>query len=224
MLKNIVKLAILLYVLVNLILLCLIFDSIRLSDEKFLFKNSCPFCFGLSLCDELESESVSNKKYDFVFANGYDVFYTYFLNGVFNIKNVYRIKDNIRNRHLILKKLAHDSEFLDFYSKEVNCEDGENSEKKNYGCLQTLIQSNKNALISQRVNSDFLRTHSDLLGVESTKCISQRILNIFYENMLDSKVSKLNKNYFHENLILFFSLKINPEPIYLQVYNFFITN
>jgi hypothetical protein len=224
MLKNIVKLAILLYVLVNLILLFLIFDSIQLSDEKFLFKKSCPFCFGLSLCDELESESISNKKYDFVFANGYDVFYTYFLNGIFNIKNIYRIKDNIRNKHLILKKLAHDSEFLDFYSKEVNCEDGETSTKKNDGCLQTFIQSNKDTLIGQRVNSDFLRDHSDFLGIESTKCISQRILNIFYENMLDSKSSKLNANYFDENLNLFFSLKINPEPIFLQVYNFNISN
>lgn len=213
---TILKLAFFIYIFINLFVLFLKFDSIQLSDEAFLNIRTCPFCFGQTLCNELKQNFISNKVNDFVFINQNNLFNTYFLNSLFNVKNIYPLKDNLKKKDLILKKLAHDSEFLDFDGKELDCYDKENS-KRNDACLYSLITSNKKVLSDQPLAYSFLKTHSEYLGIESVSCFSQRMLNIFYNQTIYSKIVKTANNYFDQNVIILFTLKINPEPIFLQV-------
>ena len=208
MLKLVVKLAGFLYIIFNLIFLFFKFDAIQLGTEEFLSKKNCPFCYGISICHELELNNINSRLYDFVFDNENDLLNTYHLKKLFNIKNVYFIKDNFSNKKFLLKKLAHDSELEDFDIKEVNC-------LENYACLNDFIQSNKAHLINQRINSTFLKINYKVLNIESVKCFTDRILNLIYKNKFNSKDSE---NYFDKNVMLLTTLKINPEPLILQVY------
>ena len=215
MLRLIVKIAAFLYLLSILILVYLKLDAINLADEAFLNKEKCPFCFGLSLCDELAPSADTYRRYDFSFSDQQqEGLNTHFFTWLLNIKNIFFIKDNFSNKNMVLKKLAHESELVDFDAKEISCYD--HGEKSKYGqCLAEFFMLNKNTLSKQRITSQLLKEYSVYLEIEVTKCFTDRMLDLFYMNTLESQQN--GTDYMDENIMFLSTLKINPEPIILQV-------
>lgn len=209
MIRLIIKLAGLACLITNLFYIYLIFDQISLKDEKFLSLNKCPFCYGISLCNELQLDKFNKlnhdkyKKYDFNFNDEDSLSNTYFLQWLLNIKNVFYIKDNYSNKKLVMKKLAHSSELAEFDSNEIIC-----SNK----CLNKLVSANKK-IFKYKFSFESFKKFTEYFEIESTLCFSERFLNILYEdyNEIDGK------NYFYPNIYLLTTLILNPEPIFLQV-------
>ncbi len=180
----------------NLILLYLKYDEINLWDERFLQLNTCPYCFGFSLCQSIQLKE-SNSESDLEFLT--PEYYT--TQGLFNVKNVYLLIDNFKSKKLVLKKLAHNSELSEF--------DGENFIKND--------QQLKEKLTLEIVKS---------FDIEFFSCFNQRLLDLLFNSYIEFNFNALTNSRKNSNIIfnkiLISTLRINPEPIVLQVCYFLL--
>lgn len=191
-------------VLINIFLVYLKFDQINISDEKFINLNQCPFCFGTSLCNDF----LYNYKHDFeiVDSDGYFLLNTYFFHSLFNIKNVYFVRDKFTNKIFVFKKLGHDVELDEFDSN------------KNFRSLMNLeSRSSQSKILKNKLSLEMIKKYSNELDIEITKCFTDRLINMLYENYVEINKNKSPADYLSTNVNLMTSLKINPEPIVLQV-------
>lgn len=197
----------------NLIFLYTIFDQISISDEKFLDLRSCPFCYGFSLCNDLEFKDTHNSRYNIIFEDQNSLMNTYFIQNILNIKNVFFAIDSKTHQKLVVKKLAHYSELEEFDFKEIECKIDKN------GCLSKLIETHKEVL-DQKLTKDSLKMIVDYLNIDFAKCFSQRLIDIMYQAYYktNSESIKNKKKFYVDNLVLITTLKINIEPIILQVF------
>jgi len=163
-----------------------------LNTERFLNTKSCPLCYGLDICSELTTRQKHHIALDDNF------YYTHFLQDVFNIKNVYYAIDNYNSQRLVVKKLAHNSELVQF-DKEAP--------------LTRLLEANR-TLISQKLGLEQFKQVAEFLEIENLKCASQRLLDMIYK----SWPLEFEGDYLSQNLLLFTVLKINFEPIVLKLF------
>jgi len=118
---------------------------------------------------------------------------------VFNIKNVYFGVDNYNGQRLVVKKLAHNSELLQF--------DKQSS-------LANLIKYNM-SLISQKLGVYDFKKVLQYLDIENLKCVSQRLIDLIFNKYSSSE---LDQNFLDQNIHLFTVLQINSEPIVLKLF------
>ncbi|XP_033227159.1 divergent protein kinase domain 2A isoform X2 [Belonocnema kinseyi] len=152
--------------------------SFRISINNLKETEKCPICFGLAACHFIDDNEITINHRDM---------YALFTNA-FGVKNVYYGK--LRNRDVVLKKLAHRSEFNAFdesISKVV---------KEKYSDFQMLVQ--------RAINTDMNDTMSKL-----RLCPTVKHVNLLFNNVL----SKEDFTYEH----LWTLIKINPEPLILQI-------
>ena len=193
----------------NLLLFYLKFDEINVSDEAFLNAQRCPYCFGNSICDTLNvptsnlhivaDDSLSN---------------TYFLQRLFNVKNVFFGTEILSNKKIVFKKLAHNSELELFDLNEKNCSNVKGK------CISRFVRLQK-GLIQKRLNVFEWKEIGSQLDIEMTKCLSKRLVKLMYSSYSDQYQTRIDYNktskYFDLNIVLLSVLKINPEPIVLNV-------
>ena len=187
------------YSFINLFLLFITLDGMKLNDERFLQTNTCPFCYGRDLCQKLNQNSIR-------FEDNY--LYSYFIQNAMNIKNVYFGIDIHTGQKLVIKKLAHLSELSQFDKTEKDCELGIKAEGP---CLTGVVRANKE-ILSQRLDADNFKQITDQLGIDSTRCVSQRLVDMFYEYNQKEYLATLN-----QNLYILSTLMINIEPLFLKV-------
>lgn len=199
MIRNWLLLIACVYSLFNLFLFYFTHDEIKLTDERFLQTNSCPLCYGRDLCHELQQHAIR-------FDESY--LYTYIIQDFFNIKNVYFGIDSDSGHKLVIKKLAHDSELSEFDQAEKDCKLGR---KNHEPCITNVILANR-SMLSEKLDAYHFKQVADYLGVESTRCISQRLVDMFYEY---NKRDYLSIS--EQNMYILSTLKINIEPIFLKV-------
>lgn len=152
--------------------------SFRISINNLKETDKCPICFGLEACHFIENNEITIHHKDM---------YTFFTNA-FGVKNVYYGK--LRNMDVVLKKLAHRSEFNAFeelISKVV---------KEKYSDFLKLVQRAINPYMNDTMSK--LRL-----------CPTVKHVNLLLNNVL----SKEGFMYEH----LWTLIKINPEPLILQV-------
>lgn len=200
----------------NLFLIYLQFDELNLSDEKFLDLKRCPFCFGYSLCNDLQFKSTFYTKFDIELADEYNFSKTYFLQYLFNIKNVFFAIERFSGKKLVIKKLAHYSELNRFDTDEIECADKTLGHKP---CIKNLINKNR-SLMEKKLDFKTLKNVSIFLDIEIGQCFTERIVDLIYKSYLEyNNNDRLNtKSYYVDNIILLTILKINPEPLILQVW------
>ncbi|XP_072034635.1 divergent protein kinase domain 2A-like [Amphiura filiformis] len=168
----------------------------HLEDPSYLGVDKCPACYGTSLCEQFgeghfEFESYSRLRFlDFI-----------------NVKNVY-FGRYLDKHHVILKKLAHNTELASF-DKEL--------------CLEATQQDTCEVArdIYKTKFSEVLRTEvfngnqvgglSDLVRCPSQRLL-QKIWNGFKERQSRGFMARDNK------MMLMTTLAINPEPIILTIF------
>lgn len=201
--KYFLLIAISLCLLFNLILLYLELDQISLANESLLELNKCPLCYGVSFCNEL---LIQNDRFNLYLEHSWT--YTNFFNGLFNIKNVYFARDALSDRKFVLKKLAHQSELQDFRLNELKCE-----KIPSANCITHLIYAEKHEL-AERLRETTFKRFTQALGLEIATCFTQRMIDLMYESYSEYEKTE---DFFLRNIALLTTLKINPEPIVLQV-------
>ena len=113
----------------------------------------------------------------------------------------------------MLKKLAHDDELEDFDRTRLACPP------------DSVVCSAQNLPdLSQRLQASELRALGQNLEIEVLTCFSDRLADRLYENLGElgslhsSPASNSSRrNFSLANTMLLTTLKINPEPIVLQV-------
>ena len=180
----------------NLIFIYLQFDEIDLSDENFLNLKSCPFCYGHSLCSNIQF-----KTGFFNFKLSKSLHNKYLFQDLFNIKNVFFLDETVSGGKAVLKKLAHSHELNSFDSKDLNS-------------MKNFLMQNRDKFEKQ-FESDFFRKASEHLGIQILTCFTPRLARRVYKTFHEEETSA--RNFTIKNLILLTTLKINPEPVVLQV-------
>ena len=163
----------------------------HVSDRGYLETHKCPACYGHSLCNQLQ---YGMGKY-----TGYSKLQ--FLNSLANIKNVNF--GRFGGTEVVFKKLAHDSELHDF--DEEMC----SKAKMGSGC-------NVGDAMSKFISGSRIVTVEEVKGISDlTKCPSQRLVDQIVDKYKE-KADAIDMS-FPEKLGLITTLKINPEPLMLQV-------
>ena len=102
----------------------------------------------------------------------------------------------------MFKKLAHHLELKQFDSIETKCL------KSNDSICSTTIAKVDSTILSKKFNEKTLKQISTDLLID--QCFSQRVIDTIYE------INNQN-SYFTQNIMLLSTLKLNYEPIVLQV-------
>jgi hypothetical protein len=202
MIDKIIYVSAFICVLINIFLVYLKFDQININDEKFINLNECPYCFGTSLCQDF----LFNIKHDFeiVGSDGFFFINTYFFHSLFNIKNVYFVRDKFSNHMFVFKKLGHNIELDKF-----------DSDRSFKSFINSQFNSSQSMILKKKLSLKMLKKYSNVLNIEITKCFTNRLVDMLYDNYIEA--SKNSFDYLTANVNLLTSLKINPEPIVLQV-------
>jgi hypothetical protein len=111
---------------------------------------------------------------------------------------------------MILKKLAHDSELDEFDSNEIECK---------HGCLRKFYEENPTEFESG-ISVEILKRASTNLEIESFSCINERLTRLLMKNYIEHDFSANSRNHSVAMNILLSTLRINSEPIVLQVHCF----
>lgn len=172
-------------------------NEIKASHNKFNKYSKCPLCYGKSLCNEIMHNDENLKlKSDYLIDN------TYIFNNLINIKNVYFATYKYSHQ-VVIKKLAHDDELDIFDNNEQLC-----MNKGSLNCILKIVYSNRQL--------EYLSPYifgPRMLDIEVATCFSDRIVKMIYkkykENMPQDRV--------FTNTALITTLKVNPEPVVLQV-------
>lgn len=197
------------YISLNLFIVYLYFDEIKLSDEiSFLNLNKCPYCYGMDICDELLAAN-HFKKYQITFNEAKNCFFfnSYFFQKIFNVKNFWFGTEMFSGTELVFKKLAHDSELDSFDRTENFCL---NEPNNNEFCMSSIVKLNR-SIVNKKLNEKSLASISKRLGVQCTECFPQRLIDQLYSD------TSRRSSYLTQNLMFLTTLKINPEPVVLQV-------
>ena len=185
-----------LYLISVAIALFLKIDEIEISDDSFNLESKCPLCYGQSLCKNLKkfkSFTLESK----TFSDD-----TYLYNRFINIKNVYLAKYNFAQT-VIIKKLAHNDELKLFDSFEKSCVTKDNSPK----CISKILHS----------KYKFVTPHTfspNMMDIEFGACISDRLIDLMYKSYKEYE----NNERRITDMNILTTLKINPEPILLQMF------
>jgi hypothetical protein len=143
-----------LYFIGNILFFFIEYDQIRLYDENFIELSKCPLCYGNSYCNNILKDDNINIK-----LNYYNLLTgTYTFNKLVNIKNVFNAIDKYSNK-IIVKKLAHNDELMEFDLNENKCE--------NNICIRKIVSYGKH--------------HSDEVITKHT--LSKSMLNIEAGNL-----------------------------------------
>jgi hypothetical protein len=187
------------WILINFLYWLIYSDEIDIGHERFLNLKSCPFCFGYSLCGDIQFE---NSRFDFQLDPSGYIPKTYQFQEFINIKNVFYLNDRLSHRKLILKKLAYFSELEEFDERERKCS-------------STCIK--KFAPTSNRIDGEFLRNASQSQQIDVLSCFSDRLARLLVTSYTEHDFSNDKRNNSIPMLTLLSTLKINPEPVILQV-------
>ena len=163
----------------------------HVSDRDYLEVHTCPACYGNSLCRQL--------RYGMGKLTGYSRLQ--FLNSLANIKNVNY--GQFGGNEVVFKKLAHNYELREF--DEEMCLKANMGSGCNVGEAMSRFISG-----SKMVSVEEVKGLSDL-----TKCPSQRLVDKIVDKYQE-KADAIDVS-FPEKLGLIATLKINPEPLLLQV-------
>lgn len=192
-----------LYFTLFLIVTILVFTNpFNLASEQFLETHKCPICYGDDWCSILMAH-----------ANEWHIDYewnvlatTRMWQSLINIKNVFVLAHNLdSNRKMVLKKLAHNDELSQFDLNEQTCH--------NSKCLTNLLL-NRNIILNKKLTYKELKSINNDLNIELLSCFSDRLVDILYGT------SPKIESFMDFNLNMLTKLKINPEPLILQVYNY----
>ena len=171
----------------------------HLEDPTYLGVDKCPACYGTSLCEQFsegnfEFESYSRLRFlDFV-----------------NIKNVY-YGLYLNKHHVILKKLAHNTE-LALFDKDLCMEATQHEDCE---VARDIFKTKFSEVLRTEVFSgDQVGGLSDLVRCPSQRLL-QKIWNGFLERQSRGYMARDNK------MMLMSTLAINPEPVMLTVITLF---
>ncbi|KAL7307710.1 hypothetical protein TKK_0000386 [Trichogramma kaykai] len=165
-------------------------------------KERCPLCFGTSACPAIENNEVVLEYPDF-----YSIF-----NNLFGVKNVYY--GNFRNRKVVIKKLAHQSEWIDF-NKQV-CADPTLSQF----CSTNSKESSKvpidfNKMVMKELsNPDLTDLHQKMRLCPTVSNVDKLLRNVETSH-LRSKENQMHEHFAH----VWSALMINPEFLMVQILN-----
>lgn len=159
--------------------------------------NRCPACYGISVCPELYSNQIRLDVSDR-------------WSGIFNAKNIYHGVTKF-NRRVLLKKLAHDWELRAFDAKlcktfglQENCKP-----------IQLINMSSLEKKLIETVQYNFTYPES--------KPRNGLIMCPYAHSLYDLIGPILGKTKHQIDMLYVWTmLNINPEPIILQVFYFFI--
>lgn len=161
--------------------------------------NRCPACYGVSVCPELYSNQITLDTSQWSVFNAKNIFYGY----------------TKSNRRVVLKKLAHNTEFKVFdekICKEFNLKD-------NCKPVELLNASN--------IDDKVLKTVEYNITWADTEPRKGLVLCPYAYSLYELLQPILNSrkgNYKSEMLNIWTMLNINPEPIILQVNFIFLYN
>lgn len=195
-LSKLLHVALILWVIVNTVYFYSEWDRLELDNEKLLEIGKCPFCYGFSLCYYIQ---VKNSKYDFELVDQGLIASTQTFQNLVNVKNVYFVYDRLSRQRAVLKKLAHRTE-LDLF----------NNQDRLKLDSQSLIYAKE---FKTRLDADLFKQIMSYQNIETFSCPTRRLVDRLYEYY----VEKVGRYFTLQNLILLTTLKINPEPIILQV-------
>ena len=154
-------------------------------------KEKCPACFGLDLCPE-----VYNGEVQFVIHDFYSIF-----NYFFSVKNVFY--GNYKNKRVILKKLAHESELKHF--DEFVCSN------KTYFELCP----GKSKMINDKV--DYCQMISSMLSALDTEDPEKKLRLCPTISKIQQLFKNIQMTHSDHCKHLWTMIQLNPEPIILQV-------
>ncbi|RNA17123.1 deleted in autism 1 [Brachionus plicatilis] len=188
----------------------MLYDHVEVEDGRILELHKCPFCYGHSLCNDLLYKGTKLNRYNIGFEDS--LLNTYFLQNILNIKNVFFALDSYSGQKMVIKKLAHSSELDEFDQNEKMCVKNENS------CLNKAIKL-YGEIIKRKFNQKSFQTLSNFLGIDFGRCFSSRLIDLMYKGyfLTYSKSMENLEDFYDHNLALLTILKINPEPIVLQI-------
>lgn len=179
--------------------LALFIKKLNLNVIQITEKEKCPACFGVSMCQDIADNSVTLE---------YTDFYSFF-NNMLSVKNVYY--GSYKNQKVIMKKLAHKAELDGF--DDMICTNPDllelchtKSDKK-----YSKIDFHK-TIITELSNQDLTDPNNKLIMCPTTT----NIYGLFKSVQVESTVK--HGDYYK---FLWSSIKINPEPIILQVFSIF---
>lgn len=155
----------------------------------------CPACYGISVCPELYSSQIVLDSSQWT--------------SMFNVKNIYYgYTKSDRPRRVVLKKLAHDWEFLEFdekLCKEFNL-------KENCKPVHLLNATNIDDKVLKMIEYNV-----SWPDVEPRKGLVLCPYTYSLHDLLNPLIMNGKGNYKLEMLNIWTMLNINPEPIILQV-------
>jgi hypothetical protein len=182
-----------LYIISIAIALFLKLEEIEISDDSFNQESKCPLCYGKSLCKKLKKFKPFQLESK-TFADD-----TYLFNKFVNIKNVYFAKYNFVQK-VVIKKLAHNEELKQFDEFERKC-----SKADSLNCISKILRSKYKFVTPKTFNNH---------NIEFGSCFSDRLIDWMYKTYqeYESDDRKI------VDMSLLTTLKINPEPIVLQMF------
>ena len=191
--QSVIVLSVTLYIISITIATFLKLDQIEISDDSFNQESKCPLCYGKSLCEKLK------KFKPFQLESKTFTDDTYLFNRFINIKNVYFAKYNFFQK-IVIKKLAHNDELKKFDEFEKRC-----SRSDSLKCITKILHSNYKFVTPHTFNNH---------DIEFGTCLSDRLIDLMYKTYqeYESDDRKI------VDMSLLTTLKINPEPIVLQMF------
>lgn len=153
----------------------------------------CPACYGVNVCPALYSNQITLESHTW--------------SSIFNVKNIYYGYTKTKRR-IVLKKLAHSSELKDFDSKLCSYW----NLKKTCKPMNLLNVSNLDEKIINLVEYNLT---TPVMEPRKGLIVCPYPYSIY--DLVNPAIAERNGNYNSEMLNVWTMLKINPEPIILQV-------
>lgn len=175
-----------------------VLKTLRITAAQLTDLQRCPACFGLSLCDAVLDNKIS--------LSHRNVYVT--LTNLFGSKNVFL--GSYMGEKVVLKKLAHNSE-LDAFDKML-CTDRGLVELCPTANREKTIPSSINfyTRIAKEITADFINENTSSLRLcPITDHLDDLLYNVYANNGKERK--QISHAY------LWTMIKINPEPLVLQV-------
>ena len=173
-------------------------NRFNIDSEQFLELQKCPLCYGNDRwCANLMAQ-----------ANDWQIDYEWNVlkltsawQSLINIKNVYFVSHlSNANTKMVLKKLAHTEELAQFDRDQRDC----------HSSINCLFKHKH--FLNKKLTHKELRILNNDLNIELLSCFSDRFVDLIYATNGGN-----DQNLMDFNLNLLTKLKINPEPLILQV-------
>lgn len=158
-------------------------------------KEKCPACYGISLCPDID-----NNKIKFEYDNFNSIF-----NNLFGIKNVFFGKYG--NIKVVMKKLAHNSELKNF--DKMICSSSDLKEL----CFKDSKENKSKINFHQLILTELQNLNKNDPDIKLRVCPSVENFDDIFSSVQKENFTN-NDDYYK---YLWSSIKLNPEPIMLQV-------